>query len=315
MPTEPALSSPAISPMRLAIIGLGGIGSAFAFQLVRTGGHSVTAVVRPGSPRLEQLRRDGAVVNTAGERAEIEVTDTLDESVPYDLVLATLPAHQVAAVLPALGRSAARAVLFLFNTFEPDPLRAAVGDARCCFGMPLIQASLTPEGKLSAKIGAAGQKTRLGEERWVSLFNAAGLPAVLDPEMPLWLRSHVPLCIAFESISVRAVRRGGGASWRDSFTVARGMQEALALVERLGFPLYPASKVWLRAAPVSVPAAMLWTVSRISSFRTLLATGLNEARALTDVLARYAPHAMPAVSMRIIQAMVPGELGPHDRHP
>ena len=47
------------SPLRIAIIGIGGIGSTFAFQLVRAGHHEVTAVARPGSRRLEQLKRDG----------------------------------------------------------------------------------------------------------------------------------------------------------------------------------------------------------------------------------------------------------------
>ncbi len=303
----PNVASPVAStsaPLRLAIIGIGGIGSIFAFQLARAG-NTVTVIARPGSTRLQQLQRDGGIVDTTGERAAVQVTDQLDESIPYDLILATLPAHQVASVLPALGRSAALWVQFMFNTFEPERLAEAVGVHRCSFGMPFVQGSITPEGKLNATIGAGRQKTRMGDERWVSLFNAAGLPSIFDPNMPLWLRCHVPLCIAFESIAVAAMRRGGGASWREAFTIARGLQEALALVENLGFPLYPASKVWLCAAPVWVPAAILWGVSRIPSFRALLATGFNEARALTDVLIRYAPRAMPAVSLPTIQAMKP----------
>jgi 2-dehydropantoate 2-reductase len=34
----------------------------------------------------------------------------------------------------------------------------------------------------------------MSQKRWVDVFNAAGLPALLEPDMPLWLRCHVPLC-------------------------------------------------------------------------------------------------------------------------
>ncbi len=89
---------PPSTPQRLAVIGVGQIGSAFAFNLVRRGEHDVTVIARPGSVRLEQLRRDGAIVSVAGERAPVRVVDALDEGTPYDLVIVTLLAHQVAVV-------------------------------------------------------------------------------------------------------------------------------------------------------------------------------------------------------------------------
>ena len=52
--------------------------------------------------RLEQLQRDGAIVLASGERAAVQVSAALDERAPYDLVLVTLLAPQVASVLPAL---------------------------------------------------------------------------------------------------------------------------------------------------------------------------------------------------------------------
>ncbi len=206
--TEP-LTSP---PLRIAVIGVGAIGSTFAFQLARTGRHEVTTIARPASVRLHQLNRDAGVVNTRGERAEVCVKDKLDEEIPYDLVLVTLLAHQVQAVLPALQRSSAKWIQFMFNNFDPERLRDAVGAERSSFGMPFVQASLDPEGKLNAKIGAAGQKTKMNHQEWVNVFIASGLPAVFEPDMLLWLRCHVPLGAAFESVCVAGVRRGGGAS-------------------------------------------------------------------------------------------------------
>ena len=86
---------------RIAVVGCGGIGSAFAFKLARFG-HKVTVVARPGSERLRQLRADGGIVDDKGERANVEVADALDETVAYDLIIVTVMAHQVDAV-PDLG--------------------------------------------------------------------------------------------------------------------------------------------------------------------------------------------------------------------
>lgn len=65
------------TPLRIAIVGAGQIGSAFAFQLARDGQHEVTVVARPGSVRLAQLQRDDAIVGIDGERAEVQVLDVL----------------------------------------------------------------------------------------------------------------------------------------------------------------------------------------------------------------------------------------------
>ena len=295
-------ASPAL---RIAVIGVGGIGSAFAFQLARTGGHRVTAVARPGSLRLEQLMRAKGIVNTQHEQAELEVADKLDEQVSYDLVLVTLLAHQVKAVLPALQRSAAKAILFMFNNFEPEQLRDAVRAERCSFGMPFLQARLDGDGKLSAKIGAAGQKSKINNQEWVNLFNAAGLPAVFESNMLLWLRCHVPLAAAFESVSVATMRRGGGASWNEAMVIARGAQASFTLIEQLGYRIYPSGKAFLHASPAWVLAGILWSMSRISSFRELLATAVNECRALVDVLLASASRDGSANLVNAIAAMKP----------
>ena len=84
---------PQSSPLRIAVLGAGKIGSAFAFQLARTGGHDVTVIARPGSVRLGQLERDNAIIDIKGERASVGVSSELDEQVLYDLVIVTLLAH------------------------------------------------------------------------------------------------------------------------------------------------------------------------------------------------------------------------------
>lgn len=291
--------------LRIAVVGVGGIGSTFAFQLARSGHHEVTVVARPGSPRLAQLERDQAIVDTSGERAEVRVADTLPEETPFDLVVVTLLAHQVDAVLPALQQSAAKRILFMFNTFDPERVRDAIGAARCSFGMPFVQARVDDDGRLKATIGAGGQRTLFSEQRWVDVFAAAGLPAALEPDMVVWLRCHAPLCVAFESVSVAGMRRGGGASWAEARVLARGVHEGFALVQGLGYRLHPSGKRWLNRCPTWVVATMLWSMSRIRSFRELLATGAGECRALVDAMVAAAPRATPHVRVARIQAMRP----------
>ncbi len=286
----------------IAIVGGGKIGSTFAYQLARAS-NEVTVIARPGSLRLQQLQRDRGIVDDKGERANVHVADALDTTVAYDLVVVTLLAHQVDAVLPVLRGSAATCIQFMFNTFEPERLQDALGADRCAFGMPFVQATVDKEGKLRSTIGAGGQKSKMSRQESVDLFNAAGLPAVLEPDMLLWLRCHVPLCVAFESISYAAVRRGGGASWMEAMAVARGMQESFTLIQRLGYPLYPSGKKLLSASPVAGPAAMLWGMSRIKSFRELLATGIEECRALVDVMVSAAFKAQPPTSTTAIKAL------------
>lgn len=81
--------------MKIAILGTGAIGSAFAYQLSKAG-HDVTAIAR--GAREQQLRADRAIVLVTGERTPVEVVGQLDPTKPYDLVLVTVLAPQVGAV-------------------------------------------------------------------------------------------------------------------------------------------------------------------------------------------------------------------------
>ena len=145
--------------LKIAVVGVGGIGSTFAFQFAVVGKHDVTVIARPESKRLRELQRDQAIVRVDGQRAHVEVRDQIDESAPYDLIVVTLKAHQLAAVLPALRRSSAKLIQFMFNTFEPEELKEWIGSDRCALGMPFIQAVVDKDGKIRSTIGAGGQKS------------------------------------------------------------------------------------------------------------------------------------------------------------
>ncbi len=296
---------PSVPSLQIAILGAGKVGSAFAFQLAREGHHDVTVIARPGSERLRQLERDQAIVDVGGDRASVRVADALDEETPYDLLIVTLLAHQVDALLPVLRRSRAGCVQFMFNTFHPERLREAIGDERCAFGMPNVQATFTGDGRLKATIGIAGMRTIMDRQRWVDVFDAAGLPAALERDMLLWLRCHAPLCVAFEGVSVAGARRGGGASWGEALVLARGLHAGFTLIKGLGYELYPKAKRRIDGSPTWVVAGMLWSLSRIKPFRDLLATGEDECRALVDAMAAAAALAKPPAVLSEIRAMRP----------
>src|SRR5215813_4797408 len=279
------------SHLSIAIIGAGKIGSTFAYQLARAG-HDVTVIARPDSLRLQQLQRDQGIILKTGERAEVRVADKLDEEAAYNLVVVTTPAHQVDAVLPALQRSKAQCVQFMFVTFEPERLRDAIGSHRCSFGMPRpVMVTMDSEGRIKPTI-ISSLKTLHSDQRWAELFSSAGIPSAFEPEMALWLRCEAPLTVASQSIAVAGQRRGG-ATWAEAKAVARGLHGGFAIVKGLGYRLYPSTKSTMYSVPNFLNAFLLWVLSRIPTMRELLATGLNECRALIDTMVAAAAKAKP----------------------
>ena len=176
-----------------------------------------------------------------GERADVRVADKLDEEAAYNLVVVTTSAHQVDAVLPALQRSKAQWVQFMFLTFEPERLRDAIGH-RCSFDMPAVMAMTDSEGRLKPTI-ISGMKTKHGDQRWAELFSSAGIPSAFEPEMALWLRCEAPLTAAIESIAVAGQRSGGSATWAEGESGRRWVARRLRNRQGTGVSPVPVYQV------------------------------------------------------------------------
>ena len=275
------------SALSIAVIGAGRIGSAFAYQL-RRAGHEVTVVARPGSPRLAQLHRDGGIVLTSGERASVTVADRLDEQEPFDVVIVTVLAHQAGALLPGLQRSQARCVHFMFVTPEAGRLRSAVGADRATFGMAAVLATLDGDGRLGLTIPKT--KAMQGDQRWVDLFQAAGMPSALEPDMGSWLRSQVPLTIAMEGTAVAGMRHNRGATWTEARTGARALRAGYSILRGLGEIPYPGAKNQISRAPRPLLAFILRAASS-GRYRETLGNSAEECRGLIDLLAAEAGQA------------------------
>lgn len=282
--------------MRIAIVGPGAIGSTFAFQLAQAG-HDVTVVAR--NQRLAQLRRDGAIATAAGKRATVSVSDALDSTTEWDLVLVTVLASQVDAVMPTLRASRAKAIMFMFNTFEPlDALRDAVGASRFAFGFPAIMANLA-DGKLTHEIFSVGQITTVSDEAWVPVFKAAGIPTVAHRDMHGWLRSHAAFVAPLMAMSVRVHATKHGLSMSEAGTYARGLKDGFRLVRSLGHALTPFAIRFLATLPRFMITFVFFFMSRSKLIQDLGALGPNEARMLIDSMASAAPnHALSLTEIR-----------------
>ena len=272
--------------MNIAIIGPGRIGSTFAFFLSRAG-HAVTLIAR--GRRLEELRRDGAIVTIKGDRAEVAVAATLDPKTPFDLVLVTVVAHQVDAVLPELKACSAKTVLFMFNTFEKgDRLRDAVGAGRFASGFPAMAAFFV-DGRLKAQVDGPGMVTTLSSAPWAEVLAKAGMPTEVEPDMDSFLRSHVAFVVPLMAAAMLTWQRKQNITWAEASKLTGALVEALELVRGLGHTLAPRMVALLAALPAFVLTATIWLFTRTAANRALGEFGPAETRALIDAMTAAAP--------------------------
>lgn len=262
--------------MRIAIIGAGGIGSAFAV-LLTDAGHDVTLVAR--GARLEELRRGGVRVANRAEPVTVALEPLLPVGEAYDLVLVTVLATQVEPLLPVLRESKARAVMFMFNTFGGlARLRDAVGGERFSFGFPAIIAAVDA-GELSLRVvprlARLLQITTVGGARaraWCGLFEAAGIPCVEHDDPEAWLASHAAFMAPLMLLGAHAR------------PLTHAQARALASTMKAGFALVPnvtpLSVRLLSWCPGFLLTAMLWLVSRTRVVDALGGRGPGEALAL-----------------------------------
>lgn len=289
------MSQPVALPgLRIAVVGPGGIGSTFAFQLARAG-HDVTVVAR--GARLQDLRRDEAIVTATGERAAVHVAGELDTATPWDLVLVTVLVSQVDVLLPSLADCAAHTIMFMFNTFQSlDRLRDAVGVQRTVFGFPAIAAGVDDDGRLSSTIFRRGASTTVSDDRWATVFSDAGIPAVTHPDMQSWLRSHAAVAVPLMVAGHRMQQSGRGVRRHEAMELARAVREGLNLVRRLGSTPTPSPIAALDHLPLPVVASLLWTLTRLPVFRKTMAVApKGESTVLIDEINSVAPQGTPAL--------------------
>jgi 2-dehydropantoate 2-reductase len=256
-------------------------------QLARAG-HEVSVVAR--NKRLLQLQELGGIQCADGTVDRVGVLAALDQAAPWDLALVSVLAHQVEPLLPALKGSAAKRIMFMFNTFEPlQPLRDAVGHERFAFGFPSILARVDAQGRLESSIQRHGLRTTVTDQSLADTFSAAGIPSVVSTQMEGWLRSHAAAVVPMMLASNVAQQRHAGITWREAVALADVMEEAFALVRKLGFDVVPTAHSVIARLPATAKAALLWSATRSPTVRASGAAAVVEARHLVDALLAAAP--------------------------
>lgn len=272
--------------MNILVIGPGRIGSAFAFHL-SLAGYDVAVLAR--GARLDTLRRHGAIVANDGRQAKIRVLTAMDPMAPYDLVLVTVLAHQVDALLPVLRASAAISVLFMFNTFDTTRgWRDAVGADRFAFGFPNMIAFLE-DGRLRSVVNGPGMVTTLTSPHWAAVFRQAGLPTEVEGDIDSWLRSHAAFVVPLMVAAQWTWQRSAPLSWAEARRLAQAMREGMALVRALGHAIKPPAVEWLARMPAAWLTGLIWGFSRTAAVRDMGAFGPVEVRSLIDAMAVAGP--------------------------
>lgn len=258
---------------KIAIVGAGPVGCAFAVHLVKAG-HDVTIIGR--GQRLANLKKNGGVLAKKSEKATeisntpVKAVESLDPAQPWDLVLLTITEHQFDEPLFVALKACPQTteILFMFNTFASlDKYFDALGKERCIMGFPAIMASFH-DGALVHKIISFGQITIISSPKWRSIFTSAGIKCVHESDMQSWLRTHAAMVVGVMSVVVAAAERKSGVTWAEAQRSAGAAREGLQLAKKLGNSVTPKLIQYLGiTAPSFVLAGLLWILTRVPSMR------------------------------------------------
>ncbi|CAL5875077.1 uncharacterized protein PFLUO_LOCUS9381 [Penicillium psychrofluorescens] len=258
---------------KIAIIGAGPVGCAFAVHLVKAG-HDVTIVGR--GQRLANLEENGGVQTKKSEKATeisktpVKAVGSLDTSQLWDLILLTVTEHQFDEPLFATLKACPKTteILFMFSTFASlEEYFDVLGKERCIMGFPAITACFYDRA-LVHKFLSFGQITIISSPKWRSIFSSAEIVCVHEPDMQSWLRTHAAIVVGFQSAAVAAAKRKSGVTWAEAQLSAGAAREGLALVKKLGNNITPKFIYYLGVAgPSFVLTGLFWVLTRIPAFR------------------------------------------------
>ena len=195
--------------MKILVVGAGVIGTTYAWQL-SAAGHDVTLFVRPDN--RETIEREGIHIRCKDERQkqttitkvtyQPKVIDELQPEAGYDLIIVSVRAQQLAAVLPTLAAGAGQADILFFgnNWWGDERIRQHLATDRYFFGFSRLVGGWRTGNQVDCIIfNTPGLETLLGEkygqltprlQNLVEAFKQAHLKPVVRKEILGWLAVH-----------------------------------------------------------------------------------------------------------------------------
>lgn len=282
-----------VPPIRILVYGAGVIGSLYAARL-KDAGHDVVLLAR--GRRLNELETHGIVLQdeATGRMAvtRVTLTDHLDPTDRYDLIVVTMRKGQVESILTSLAANTVTpTVLFMVNNGAgPDRWVEAVGRGRVVLGFPgagggkdgpQIRYQITSPSTQPTTLGELNGRVTPRLQAIRTAFQQAGFPTELSPNMDAWLCTHVALVVPIAN----ALRLHGGDNYalakspEDLRLLVQGVQEGFAVLQALGIALVPSKMRLLRLLPAGLLVPILRRVFATSWAELVLA---RHARTAAD---------------------------------
>jgi 2-dehydropantoate 2-reductase len=239
-----------VSPLRLVVIGAGGVGGYFGARLTRAG-QPVTFVAR--GAHLTALRRQGLRIRSSIEgeyTVAAEAVERLEGHPTADAVLLCVKTYDspaaLAAIRPVVGRETA--VISLQNGVDnAERVDAALGPGHALGGVAYVFALLETPGVVAHRFGGRlvfGEldgRSSSRSERLLAAFTAAGVPVErsADIRRVLW-EKYLFICAQAGVTAVTRCPTGAILAVPETRQLYRRILEELAaLAKAAGVSLRP----------------------------------------------------------------------------
>jgi 2-dehydropantoate 2-reductase len=244
-----------MEPLRVAIVGAGGVGGWYAGELALAG-HEVTVLAR--GDHLEALRRDGLELRTADgvRRAHPLATDRVEELGHSELVIVAVKAYSMREIAPVLATlsQGGSAILPLLNGVDAADRLAELGVARDALigGLTVISAARVAPGVIERRsafqrvvIGALGGAFGSPEswaprlERFAAALRSANIETTISSriEVELWNKLAFLATLAAACGLARSAVGIVRTAPLGALLLERAVREIVAVAEARGVPM------------------------------------------------------------------------------
>ncbi|GIO16591.1 2-dehydropantoate 2-reductase [Cohnella xylanilytica] len=242
--------------MRILVYGAGVLGSYLAHVLVR-GGNEVTVLAR--GKRAEQLTTNGLVIRHYFQRRntvdEVKVVRELAPDDLYDLIFVVMKYNDFPAVLPILAENQSSNIVLVGNNADARGMQNVLqerskGKKNIVFGFQLSAGTREESGRIVC-IRGGGQMVAGSLDGEISIkpilenaFRKTKYKLVYHEDIDAWLKSHIVLIVALNSVSYLHDGDLDQAS-KDNKLLKQAidvMDEGFRVLESLNYAITPVSQ-------------------------------------------------------------------------